>query len=383
MAVTVPNAKTLDPRAIAYIDRDAISHNCSVLTEALGPAALCAVVKADGYGHGASQCARAALDGGASWLAVATPGEALALRAEAIDARLLVMGGLTERTIADTLTADADFVVWREDQVELAVRLARRAGRLARLHVKLDSGMGRLGTRDGELAVALTDRIAGHDRLELAGLMTHFATADERDSTFFDEQLACFASIAGHVKRQHPGCIVHAANSAAVFRDRNAHFDLARCGIAIYGLDPFHGDPAEHGLRPALSLETYVADVKPLMAGDTVGYGRSWIAERETQIAVLPIGYGDGYRRLLSNRAQVIISGQRHPVVGTVSMDNITVDLGPRSGIERGERAVLIGAEGGERVLTEELARQAETINYEITCGLSQRVPRVQGRPAS
>ena len=179
------------------------------------------------------------------------------------------------------------------------------------------------------------------------------------------------------MKRAHPNIVVHAANSAAVLREPRAHFDMARCGIAVYGLDPFQGDPYEQGLEPALRLESYVADVERLEPGDSAGYGRTWKAGAATSIAVLPIGYGDGYRRGLSNRAEVLIRGRRHPVVGTVSMDNITVDLGAETEVRSGDTAVLIGADGSERILAEELARHLGTINYEITCGLSGRVPRI------
>jgi alanine racemase len=211
--------------------------------------------------------------------------------------------------------------------------------------------------------------------LELAGAMTHFATADDEESGFFDEQLQRFRPFAVEVKRLRPHCIVHAANSAAVMRDAGAHFDMARCGIAIYGMDPFGHDAAARGLAPALALNSYVAGVKLLAPGESVGYGRTWAAPSETPVAVLPIGYGDGYRRGLSNAAEVLIRGRRFPVVGTISMDNITVAVDDTVAV--GDRATLIGADGDERVTAEELARRLGTINFEITCGISARVPRV------
>ena len=176
---------------------------------------------------------------------------------------------------------------------------------------------------------------------------------------------------------------MHAANSAAVLRSSDAHFDMGRCGIAIYGMDPFGIDPAAQGLEPALSLRSYVAELKAVRAGDSVGYGRTWSAPADTCVAVLPVGYGDGYRRGLSNSAEVLIRGRRRPVVGTVSMDNITVDVGSDTDVQRGDEAVLIGAQGAERVTAEELARSLGTINYEVTCGISPRVPRVAGAAPS
>jgi alanine racemase len=367
----------MSQRALARIDLSAVEHNCRRLRSLLGEAtALCAVVKANGYGHGAEQCARAALTGGSGWLAVATAEEAGALRRAGIEARILVMGALSPEELDVALDADADVVAWREGFVRRAASLAGLRSTRARLHVKLDTGMGRLGTRDVAEALALVN-IAGHEHgLELAGFMTHFATADEPESEYFDGQLARFAPVAERVKDAHPGCIVHAANSAAVYRNPAAHFDMVRCGIAVYGLDPFHEDPSERGLEPVLTLTSYVADIKSVDAGDSVGYGRSWRAERDTQIAVLPIGYGDGYRRGLSNNAEVIMRGRRFPLVGTISMDNVTVDVGPDTDIRQGDIAMLIGAEGEERILAEELARRLGTINYEISCGITQRVPR-------
>jgi alanine racemase len=221
---------------------------------------------------------------------------------------------------------------------------------------------------------------AEDDRVALAGLWTHFATADEPDSEFFDEQLGRFRELAEPLKREHPELILHAANSAATLRDPASHFDMVRCGIAIYGLDPFHDDPARRELEPALELRSYVADVKRFEEGASAGYGRTWRAPRDTWVGVLPIGYGDGVRRGLSNNADVLVGGRRYPVVGTVSMDNVTIDLGPDTGVEPGAEAVLIGPQGDERVLAEELARRLDTINYEITCGISARVPRLYSR---
>jgi alanine racemase len=253
---------------------------------------------------------------------------------------------------------------------------ARAQGRPTRVHVKHDSGMGRLGNPDPDQVRALAQACVEDPDLELAGLWTHFATADELDSDFFDEQLRRFAPLAKELKAQHPEIVVHAANSAAVFRDPAAHFDMVRCGIAVYGLDPLGEDPAQRGLEPALELRSYVADVKRFPAGASAGYGQTWRAAEDTWVGVLPIGYGDGVRRGLSNNAEVLVGGQRRPLVGTVSMDNVTIDLGPETDVEPGAEAVLIGAQGSERILAEEWARRLDTINYEVTCGISARVPR-------
>jgi len=364
-------------RAVARIDRVAVERNCARLKgELRGGAELCAVVKADGYGHGADACAEAALAGGATRLAVATGAEAAQIGRRLPQVPLLTMGALTPEDLDAALAAGSEVAVWRDGFRQLASARGRAQGRPVRVHVKHDSGMGRLGSADPKEVLALARACAEDPQLELAGIWTHFATADEPESGFFDVQLERFSAVAEAVKAEFPGVLAHAANSAAVFREPASHFDMARCGVAVYGLDPFQGDPAERGLEPALSLLSYVADVKRLAPGDSAGYGQTWRAARETWLGVLPLGYGDGVRRGLSNNAEVLIGGRRHPLVGTVSMDNVTVDLGLDTEVEPGAEAVLIGRQGEEVVLAEELARRLGTINYEIACGISQRVPR-------
>jgi alanine racemase len=364
-------------RALARIDLAAVERNCARLKATLtGGAELCAVVKADGYGHGADACATAALAGGATRLAVATGAEAAEVGRRFPHVQLLTMGALSEEDLDAALAAGSQVALWHEEFRGLVAARARAQGRPAQVHVKHDSGMGRLGNRDPEAVLALVRACEKDPDLEPAGVWTHFATADEPDSDFFDEQLERFAAVAEAVRAEFPELTVHAANSAAVFREPRSHFDMARCGVAVYGLDPFQGDPAERGLAPAMSLRSYVADVKRFAAGDSAGYGRTWRAEVETRVGVLPLGYGDGVRRGLSNNADVLIRGRRHPLVGTVSMDNVTVDLGLETEVEAGDEAVLIGSQGGESILAEEVARRLGTINYEVTCGISARVPR-------
>jgi alanine racemase len=356
-------------RALARVNLAAIERNVARLRRELtGGTELCAVVKADGYGHGAAPAARAALAGGATWLAVAAAGEAAALRAAGIDARLLVMGAMTPGELDVALQADADVVVWRE---ELLSAVADRGG--GRVHVKLDTGMGRLGTRDPAEATRVAEAAATTAGVQLAGAMSHFATADELGDAFLGEQLERFEAWALPLRERFPGLLLHAANSAAVLRDAATHFDLVRPGIAIYGLDPFQQDAAARELEPALELSSYVAEVKRCVAGQSAGYGRRFVAERDTVVATVPIGYGDGVRRALTNNAEVLIDGRRLPLAGTVSMDNVTVDLGPDgAGVSRGDEVLLIAL----GLPAEEMARRLQTINYEITCGLSPRVPR-------
>lgn len=371
----------MNDRAVARVDVGSIERNCALLAGRLtGGAQLCAVVKAEGYGHGAEATARAALGGGASWLGVATAPEADGLRSSFNEVPILTMGALGEEELRLAISAGSEITIWREGFRELAARVSAELGTATRVHVKHDSGMGRLGEDDPELVVALARACAADPNLELAGLWTHFATADEPGSEYLSEQLKRFGAVVERVRGEHPGCLVHAANSAATLTEPASHFDMVRCGIAVYGLDPFHADPFKHGLEPALELHSYVADTKRFRPGESAGYGRRWRAERETWVGVLPIGYGDGVRRGLTNNAEALVGGRRYPLVGTVSMDNVTIDLGPETEVEPGAEAVLIGAQGEDRILAEELARRLGTINYEITCGISSRVPRVHYR---
>jgi alanine racemase len=365
-------------RAVAIVDVGAVERNCARLGRELEDgASLCAVVKADGYGHGAVECARAAVAGGASWLAVAAAAEAADLRQKLPDVPLLTMGALTDAELGVALDAGSEVGVWRPAHLDLVAAQRAEGGAPPRVHVKYDTGMGRLGERDPEAVMRLIERVAKDDRVELAGFWTHFATADEPESAFFQRQLERFTTLVERVRADHPDVLVHAANSAATLRDPAAHFDMVRCGIAIYGLDPFQADPFERGLEPALELRSYVADVKRFAQGESAGYGRRWHAPVETCVGVMPIGYGDGVCRGLTNNAEVLVEGDRYPLVGTVSMDNATVDLGRETGVRPAAEATLIGAQGEDRILCEDVARRLDTINYEITCGISRRVPRI------
>ncbi len=368
-------AQAENERARARVNVASIERNCARLRDELTAGSrLCAVVKADGYGHGAVASARAAIAGGASWLAVVEARELRELREAGLrDVPVLVMGALTDAELRDALADGGEVVVWSEEAVDAVAAAGGGA-----VHVKLDSGMGRLGTRDPEQARAVVEAAERAPGVSLAGLMTHFATADEAgDGGFFDEQLGAFARWAQAIAESRPGVLLHAANSAAVLRDDRSHFDMVRCGIAIYGMDPFGVDPAAQALEPALELGTYLAEVKLCRVGESAGYGRRFVAERDTAIGLLPIGYGDGWRRALSNNAEVLVGGERRRLVGTVSMDSVTVDLGPELDERlRGAQAVLIGRQGDEQITAEDLARRLGTINYEITCGLSARVRR-------
>jgi alanine racemase len=371
-------------RALARVNLAAVERNVARLRAGLtGAAGLCAVVKGDGYGHGAVPAARAALAGGARSLAVATAVEAATLRDAGIDASVLVMGALSDEELPVALHARAEVVAWSDRFVGALVSARERmsAAEPVRVHVKLDTGMGRLGTRVLSEAVQVAHRVcaAADSGLELAGAMTHFASADE-DPEFTALQVSRFEPFVAALRGRRPGIVAHAANSAGTLRFPASHFDLVRCGIAVYGCDPMNLDPDAHGLEPALELTSYVAAVKAAAPGESAGYGRRWVAATETRLATVPIGYADGIRRALTNNCEVLIGGRRYPLVGTVSMDNITVEVGTADTVRCGDRVTIIGADGSDRVTAEELARRIGTINYEITCGVSPRVPRIYHR---
>ena len=356
-------------RGTAEIDLGAIRRNCATLDAVAPGSLLCAVVKANGYGHGMVPVANAALEGGAGWLGVAAAAEALELREAGVGSPILVMGSVESGEVPDLVGSGCDLVVWTDE----ALGWATDATGLARLHVKLDSGMGRLGTRDHALALSLAEQAEADPGAELVGVTTHFATAELEDQAFLEQQNSLFSQFSDSVKHFAPNVLAHAANSAATLARADTHHDMVRCGVAIYGLDPFQLDPSTWGLDPAMRLTSSIASVELAQAGDTVGYGRNFKAERPTWIATVPVGYADGISRHLGGRADCLVGGRRVPIVGNVSMDNIALDLGTETEAEVGDQVVLLGRDGEQLVLAEEWATAAGTINYEIATGIGGR----------
>ena len=366
-------------RATARIDLEALRANFRLIRELVGDVVgICPVIKADAYGHGMWQCGPALIEAGADRFCVATAEEAVAAREISSDTPVIVLGALTDSELEVALAAGAEIPAWEDGFIGQIEELADRAPGPVRIHLKFDSGMGRLGCRDPEAILRMADRVASSGALTLEGVWTHFATADDRADDFFDRQLEAFLAVVERVKADHPGTLAHAANSAAVLRDAASHLDLVRPGVALYGMDPFGSDPVGLGLEPVLSLVSWVGSIRELGKGDSVGYGRTWIADAPTEVATVPVGYGDGYRRGLSGLARVLVEGRSRPVAGTISMDNVAVDLGSpgQSGVSVGDEVVLVGRSGEDRILVEELAELLGTINYEVTCGISGRVPR-------
>jgi alanine racemase len=302
--------------------------------------------------------------------------EAVEIRGSFSRVPLFGLGALTLAELDDVLGARVELGSSDLDHLRLVAARAAALDRVASVHLKFDSGMTRLGTTSVAELMAMAELCSRDASLRLRGVWTHFASADEPDAAQFGAQAASFTKVAETLRAACPGITVHAANTAATLREPAVHFDMVRCGIGIYGLDPFQDDPLARGLTPAMGLRSHVALVKQVPAGTRVGYGGTWQARERTTIANIPIGYGDGVRRALSNRGEVLIRERRRPIVGRISMDSMTVDLGSEGVVRMGDEVVVVGSQGRERILAEELARQVDTLNYEIACGITKRVPR-------
>ncbi|MDU4961476.1 MAG: alanine racemase [Sporomusaceae bacterium] len=362
----------------AYIDLAAIRHNLRTIREATAPAAkLIAVVKANAYGHGAVPVSKALLAAGADALAVAIPEEGAELRQAGITVPILILGLSLPAEAAFYIQQDLTATVSTRDGLEALAAAARRAGSKASVMIKCDTGMGRIGLLPPDAAEFIRQAAQMPD-IELRGLMTHMAAADAADKTSARRQLASFRELWQDLAgRQIPLPILTAANSAAIIDLPEAHLAAVRPGIILYGLQP-SGQLLHHlDLKPAMELKTKIVYIKKAAAGTHVSYGETYTASRDVYLATLPIGYADGYSRHLSNRASVLINGKRRRLAGRVCMDQIIVELGETCDAAVGDEAVLFGRQGSEEISVTELAELAGTINYELVCAVSRRVPRI------
>lgn len=362
----------------AWIEDQAVTDNSRAIAALAPTAALCAVVKADGYGHGAVPAARAAVAGGASWLAVSQVPEAAELRAAGVEAPILVLAETAPDEIDRALALGVHLVAHREAFIDAVAARARACGTApVPVHLKIDTGMRRIGCEPVD-ALALARRVVETPELLLAGTMTHLAVADEPDNPTTDAQLDLFDEVLARFADAgiDPG-VRHAANSAAAIAHRRSHYDLVRVGIALYGVSP---GPALDGcvaLRPALSWTSVLRTCRPVPAGARVSYGHRHEVRTDTVLATVPVGYADGVRRDFGLRGgQVLVGGQRCPVVGVVTMDQLMVDVGTVPGVSDGDPVVLIGTQGDEEITAAEVAEVLDTIGYEVTCSVGARVAR-------
>ena len=362
----------------ARIDRAALAHNLAQVRRCAPRSRVLAVVKADAYGHGAVLSAREFVAHGADWLGVALVEEGLQLRRAGITAPILVLGG-QYTDYALLLANQITPVLYRADQIDGYAAAARSAGVTAEAHLKVDTGMGRIGVLPQDLA-ALLEHARVRPEVRFSGLCSHFANADLRDPASTQRALELFAAARAQLlDARQPLALCHLANSAAVLDLPASHFDLVRPGLMLYGAVPAPRFAGLADLRPALTWATGISHLKTVPAGTPISYGHKWVARRPSVIATLPIGYADGYRRQLTNIGNVLVGGRRCPVAGTVCMDMMMADVTDVPGAQLGDEVILLGAQGGEHIDAGELADRCGTIAYEIFCNISARVPRVAG----
>ena len=362
----------------ATINLAALAHNLSCIKRYLPPSCeILAVVKANAYGHGAVEIARALTCQGVERFAVASLDEGIALRQAGISAFIVVLGALFEEQVSDLVAHRLTPVVSDGRILPALATAAQSHSTPYPIHLKVETGMGRLGFSPKEL-LTLLDNPLLHSSLQVVGMMTHLADADGKDSTVTERQLGEFRAVLEQIRQRGITLpLVHAANSAAIVRFPDAHFSLVRPGIMLYGYDTLPATVPAPDLKPVLSLHTTIVQLRNIPQGGTVSYNGTFVATRPTRIAVLPVGYADGYSRQLSHRGSVLIQGRRAPIVGLVCMDMTMVDVTDIAQLQVGETVTLIGQQGEEAIWADEVAGWIDTIPYEVLCGIGSRVPRI------
>lgn len=360
----------------AEIDLDNYTHNIRVIKKRYPNAIIMAVVKADGYGHGAIQVAKAGVLGGAERLAIAIVDEGIELRTAGFTVPIQVLGGTLENQLEQVVDYDLIQTVYNLEIPQALSKIAQRKKKKVKVHLKIDTGMGRIGVLPAK-ALEMAEKIVALPYIELEGLMTHLATADEADKSYTEMQVSLYRQVLKEFfERGIKISIKHLANSAAIIDLPNLEFDLVRPGIMSYGLWPSKDVDHTIDLRPVMTWKARIIHCKEVPSGSAISYGRTFLTKKTSKIATLPLGYADGYSRSLSNKGQVLVQGQRAKVVGRVCMDQIMIDVSHLSDISVGEEVVLLGSQGCERISAEEMAAWIGTINYEVVCLVNKRVPR-------
>jgi alanine racemase len=362
----------------AEIDLEAVVYNTTQIRRLIGSKRkLMAVVKADGYGHGAIHISRACLRGGADWLGVALPEEGAELRNAGFEVPILVLA-LSGVEQADTiLQNNLSQVICTEEMARALDRSAMRHGKKARVHIKIDTGMGRIGISPGE-TIPFIKKILDLPHLELEGIYTHLSVADSPDPSFTINQFQIFSYLCKEIEKEGIKIpLRHMANSAAIVRFPEMHLDMVRPGIMIYGVDPFPDGNGVIELKPVMTFKTEIVFIKSIPKGTSISYGRTFISERPMRVATICVGYADGYPRHLSNKGEVLVRGKRSRILGNVCMDMVIIDITHIPEAREGDEVVLFGNQLGGKLLVEEVATWAGSIPYEILCGISRRVPRV------
>ena len=356
------------------VDLKVVEDNVHYLHQSTG-VQIMAIVKANGYGHGAPAIAKAAIHGGATWLGVARIEEGLDLRSIFPNIPILLLGYTPPAKYQSAIANDLSLTIWNSDQLYRAHQTAQDLKRQAKIHLKVDTGMSRLGVQAND-GLKLAQQIVALSHVEFEGLFTHFARADESDPEPTDLQAALFQELVEIIRAQgiYPK-VIHTANSAASITRPETFFDLVRTGILIYGLDPSDECPAPHAIRPALSWKSVISQVKVLPAGRGISYGHEYTTSKPERVGTVPVGYADGFRRTKNNI--LLVSGKRVPVIGRVCMDQIVIQLDQVPWVQEGDEVILLGSQGDDQISAEELATRWNTNNYEVVCGIGQRVPRI------
>lgn len=372
-------------RIYAAIDLDAISHNMDLLYQQInGKSKIIAVVKTDGYGHGAVPIAgqlenKEYLYG----FATATAEEALCLRKAGIKKPLLVLGYVFPYAMEELIREEIRFTLFRRDSIDELCQKAKRLQKKALVHIKVDTGMSRIGISPDEAGMDFLRQVFAGKELEIEGIFTHLARADEEDKTDAYRQLKEFNRFVQKVQERFGVFIPikHCANSAAILEMPEAGLDMVRAGIALYGMWPWEGNHhLKLNLRPAFSLHSHIVYLKTLEVGRAISYGGTYITDKRTRIATIPVGYGDGYPRTLSGKGEVLIHGQRAPILGRICMDQFMVDVSHIPDVREGDEVILVGSDGKEQITMEEVGELSGRFNYELACVIGKRVPRVYSR---
>lgn len=371
-------------RVYAKIDLDAIAYNMEQMKQNIRPETkVMAVIKADGYGHGAVQIAEMMERWNYIWgFAVATLDEAVVLRTEGIQKPILVLGCVFPDQYMEMLKHEIRMNIYTEEMAESISRMAAREGKTAYMHIKLDTGMSRLGFGINEQSAETIKRISEMPNVNMEGIFTHFTKADEKDKSFTKKQIQEFVWMTERLKEKNVRfAYEHCSNSAGIIDVPEANFDIVRAGISTYGLYPSEEvDKTNVKLKPALALKSHVAFVKEIESGTPVSYGGTFVAKEKMKIATIPVGYADGYPRSLSNKGYVLIRGKKAPILGRVCMDQFMVDVTQIEGVSFGDKVTMIGKDGNEILPVEVLSELSGRFNYEFVCDLGKRIPRVYVR---
>lgn len=368
----------LPSRVYAEINLDAMCSNVSQALERMKPAKLMAIIKTDAYGHGAVRSAKALDEIGVYAFGVATPGEALELRRAEIKNPILILGYVFEEYFDRMIENDIDLALFDLNTAKLLNSHAEKLGKKARVHIKADTGMGRIGFQPCDESAEIIKEIAALNNIEIDGMFTHFACADSKDKASVNRQIERFTNFVAKVKSEGVSLpIVHCYNSASIVDFDKPLFDMVRCGIITYGLEPSDEvSKTNIKLQKVMSIKSHVAYVKKVGAGFTVSYGSTYVTDKETEIATIPVGYGDGYPRTLSNKGMVLIGGHFAKIIGRVCMDQFMVDV-TGLGVSCGDEVILMGSDGENSITAEEIGNLSGRFNYELVCDINKRVPRV------